>query len=147
MQRPRGPRPRGRARDVDAGDPPRREVRGRSSFATWVYRIAIHRCRDAVRREGRHAVLRSQSGSHARRVSRSLVVDAASEDSQPDRLGDVLGLLWQPDREALLLCHMRGMTHEQAASVLGIPLGTLKTRVHRAMRQLRGSLETEEPTP
>lgn len=80
-------------------------------------------------------------------MSRSLVVDAASEDSQPDRLGDVLGLLWQPDREALLLCHMRGMTHEQAASVLGIPLGTLKTRVHRAMRQLRGSLETEEPTP
>lgn len=102
--------------------------KGKSSFATWVYRIAVHRCRDVMARE--RALAR-----RARRACAESTVRASGADLAWTR--SVVGGLPQHEREVVLLCHMRGMTHEQAAAVLGIPPGTLKTRMTRAMRRLR----------
>jgi len=100
--------------------------RGQSSFATWVYRIAVNRCRDTVERERR-----------ANRRSEANGIGARTPPEEPDWLGSAVERLPQREREVVLLCHMRGMTHEQAAAVLGIPLGTLKSRLTRAMTTLR----------
>ncbi|UYV13575.1 MAG: RNA polymerase sigma factor [Phycisphaera sp.] len=105
--------------------------RGKSSFATWVYRIAVHRCRDVMAKE--RAVAR-----RARRASEGLPGGGSATDL--DWARGVVGGLPQREREVVLLCHMRGMTHEQAAAVLGIPPGTLKTRMTRAMKRLRETM-------
>lgn len=104
------------------------KFRGKSSFATWVYRIAVHRCRDVM----------AQERAVARRGKRASVGRPnGGSDADQDWARGVVGGLPQREREVVLLCHMRGMTHEQAAAVLGIPPGTLKTRMTRAMGRLR----------
>lgn len=104
------------------------KFKGKSTFATWVYRIAVHRCRDAMAKE-RAVAWRAKRASVERPTGGS--------DADQEWARSVVGGLPQREREVVLLCHMRGMTHEQAAAVLGIPPGTLKTRMTRAMKRLR----------
>ena len=47
-------------------------------------------------------------------------------------------------RLVLILCYHRGLTHQQSAEILEIPLGTLKTRLHGALTRLRESLALEK---
>lgn len=102
------------------------KFKGKSSFATWVYRIAVHRCRDVMASE--RAVAKRAGRAGSRPTPASVGDDGARE---------AVARLPLPEREVVLLCHMRGMTHEQAAAVLGIAPGTLKTRMTRAMERLR----------
>lgn len=107
-----------------------RTFRGGSSFKTWIYRIAINCCRDAKRRA--HAVAAS--------------VPAEPPADFPEPSDDAAALrahlrAVHPDRRLiLLLCYHQGMTHTQAADILGLPLGTLKTRLHAALTELRARL-------
>lgn len=101
--------------------------RGQSSFATWVYRIAVNRCREAMERE-RRANRQREAGPPA---------DPAPAD-ESEWVRSAVDRLPHREREIVLLCHMRGMTHEQGAAVLGVPVGTLKSRLTRAMATLRG---------
>lgn len=112
----------------------------RSSFATWVYRIAVNRCRDINRRERR---LRARERMAATRSGR---MDAGSGAGlvAMDALMKAMNGMDEREREIVLLCHHRGMTHEQAAGVLGIPVGTLKTRLYRSMRSLRAAVGDAE---
>lgn len=107
----------------------------RAQVRTWLYRIVINRCSDIRARE-----LRSVNGvvtnAHAR------VTDG---DTTSDLRVAVEGLP-ESQRLVLLLCYHRGLTHEQAAEVLDLPVGTLKTRLHGALEALRGVLKPE-PKP
>ncbi len=55
-------------------------------------------------------------------------------------LQDAIDRLNDDKRDVVLLCYHRGLTHPLAAEVLQIPVGTLKSRLHAAMRELRGML-------
>lgn len=46
-------------------------------------------------------------------------------------------------RTVVLLCYHQGMTHEQVAEILDVPLGTIKSRLHSALQQLRARLSPE----
>lgn len=102
-----------------------------------------------------------------RRVAHNLVVDghrtrlarppelelAAEHDeaaAQPDHaesvllsttVADVLGRIWPPHRAAVVEVYLRDRTCAQAAAALGIPEGTVKSRVHYALRTLRREAE------
>lgn len=103
--------------------------RAGASVRTWLYRIVINRCLD-MRKTRRGAV--SLNGT----VAAALPVEAM--DTTP--LRRAMGMLSRDQQIVLLLCHHRGLTHEQAADVLGIPVGTLKSRQHAAMAQLRKAM-------
>lgn len=71
--------------------------------------------------------------------------------AQEDRLE--IGAVWQsfyrlpePQRAALLLIALEGMSYEDAADVLDIPIGTLMSRIHRAREKLRRLLEEADKT-
>ena len=49
-------------------------------------------------------------------------------------------------RALVLLCYHAGVTHPQAAEILGIPLGTLKSRLHATLTHLRQTLPEEVRT-
>lgn len=120
----------------------------RSSVKTWLYRIVINRCKD-LRARRTMAALPEQDFGVARR---GIGVDA-SQDDAPHRLNGteraaalhlaVAGLP-APTRLLLLLCYHHNLTHEQAADVLEIPLGTLKSRLNTALNELRKTLKREE---
>jgi len=103
---------------------------GRAQVRTWLYRIAINRCTDIRNRE-----FLPLNG-----------VPRIAETKDPDSIGQlrhVVERLPDAQRLVLLLCYHRGLTHEHAADVLNIPVGTLKTRLHAALESLRAAMRTE----
>lgn len=120
----------------------------RSSVKTWLYRILINRALDLRAADQQRRISASQP------VQEHLLIDEHSppprDDEQHARLRSALNELPESSRLILLLCKHQGLTGEQAADVMGIPLGTLKTKQAAAMRQLRiamGVPEEDSPTP
>lgn len=60
-------------------------------------------------------------------------------------VGEALRSLSDPDREALLLTAWEGLTHREAARVLGIKEATFTVRLHRAKRRLRRAVDRSQP--
>lgn len=112
---------------------------GRSSFRTWVYRIAVNRCRDlaAMSRRGMTA-----SPAALEAMPDRAAASAASPERDAELRAAVAGLP-ERQREVILLCYHEGLTHEQAADVLEVPVGTLKSRLHAALTELRKRLSNE----
>ena len=111
-------------------------------FEAWLFRIAVNRLRDEMRRRRRHAVPIESTTLAA--------IGPAMEDATPvDRarlhelLARALGELGPSDREVIELRHIGGMSFRQMADHLDEPLGTLLARHHRALRKLRGALGPE----
>ena len=108
---------------------------GRSSVVTWLYRIALYRW-------GRiHGARRPETVP----LDEETVGAAAAPDPASagvERLSLESGLLALPDglREAFLLVKVEGLKYREAAQVLGVPLGTVQSRVHDAVVRLRALL-------
>jgi RNA polymerase sigma-70 factor (ECF subfamily) len=114
---------------------------GRSSVKTWLYRVAINRARDLaaskMARPAPSAIVQTLEAANA----------AGESTGDPDDLAGLhraMAKLAEPARLILLLCYHRGLTLAQAAEVLNIPLGTLKSRLHAALNELRATLSKEE---
>ena len=78
--------------------------------------------------------------------------DRASPPNQEDsvvisELDRALDALEPEQRGALLLVALEDLSYAQAAAVLGIPLGTLMSRLHRARKRLQACLEGSTPIP
>ena len=94
---------------------------GRARYSTWLTRIAW-RCRiDDLRR--------------ARPVE-NVPETVAADDNQAE-VNDMLARLDVKERAALILCEGHGWTHPEAAALLDMPLGTLKSTVARAKEKCR----------
>lgn len=114
--------------------------KGNSSVKTWLYRILINECRD-MRRPARR-------GAPRLRLARDGGEVAGAGDGAREWARDVqaaLGALPEEKREIVLLCYHAGVTHAVAADILEVPLGTLKSRLHGALKDLRRALgKTDE---
>jgi RNA polymerase sigma-70 factor, ECF subfamily len=108
-----------------------RNFRGESSVSTWLFGIANNECRRLLRK-GRSAPVQ---------LLLDLAEDASveSEQSLVDReaLSQAMLKLSQEHREVVILHELDGLTYEEAAVVLGIPVGTVKSRLHHAFLNLR----------
>ncbi len=114
---------------------------GRSTVSTWLFGIARRQARDRQRR------LRPDH------VPLDGIADTPSDDPRPDAevlaaadradLAAALGRLPIHHREPLVLAFAHGLSGPEIASVLGIPEGTVKSRLHAARRALRAILEPE----
>lgn len=99
---------------------------GRARFSTWLIRIAW-RCRlDTLRRQ-----VRSEDVSQV----------AAVGSAEPGEVADMLSRLSESERASLVLCEGHGWTHAEAAELLEMPLGTLKSTVARAKAKCRAMWE------
>ncbi len=107
---------------------------GRSSFKTWLYRIAINQCR-TVKSRVKPVVAAAESPESTE----------AAPISADDKgwLREQVRQLSPDKRTVVLLCYHEGMTHSQAAEVLEVPIGTLKSRLHAALTTLRGAMASE----
>ena len=98
---------------------------GRARYSTWLTRIAW-RCRlDALRKERKEEEI-GDTHSHA---------------PPSGEVEDMLGRLSENERAALVLCEGHGWTHGEAAELLAMPLGTLKSTVGRAKAKCRAMWE------
>jgi RNA polymerase sigma-70 factor (ECF subfamily) len=115
--------------------------RGDSSPRTWLLGIALNQCRNGLRKAMRDP-------AKVRLVSTPLS-DRGEPEEPPhetrviDRqvLEQALNRLSSEHREVVLLHEGDGLTYEEAAAVLGVPIGTVKSRLYHAFSNLRRTLE------
>ncbi len=117
---------------------------GRSEFFTWLYRIAVNRALNSRRDTAR----RRTSGLDDPRVQAAVAVDAYGDPRRAAelrqtyaRLVSALDRLSPTLRSTVVLVSLQGLSHDEAAAVLGCPSGTVAWRIHEARNQLRASLE------
>lgn len=119
-----------------------KSFRGNSSVKTWLYRITINRCRDLMAERdwtaggaGAAGAVEAMGGSAS---------EAWLEEAESRRvLRERVAALGPAKSLVILLCYQQGMTHEQAAEILDVPLGTLKSRLSAALGELRQTLPQE----
>jgi RNA polymerase sigma-70 factor (ECF subfamily) len=101
----------------------------------WLSRVAINIQRSRWRRMKRYA------GLQPRLVERGMPPDVRAETLD---LLEVLGGLPAGQREAVVLHHLADLPVEEVAAVLGVPAGTVKSRLSRARVALARALDDEE---
>ena len=112
-----------------------------ASAAAWLRRIATNLFLDAARRRARLRV----DALSPERAERMVDAGGAADRRLDERTleSDVVAALdrLSPDfRATVVLCDIEGVSHEEAAQALGVRVGTVRTRLHRARAQLRDAL-------
>jgi len=112
--------------------------RGESSLSTWIYAITRNTCLTARKRKAadRGISMEAAGVRHAAEL-------AASPGRPPDHRPDILRLvdsLPEQYRQVIRLFHMEEKSYEEVALMLDLPLGTVKTYLHRARKQLAKKL-------
>lgn len=116
----------------------------RGRLISWLLSVAHHRAVDRLRR--RRLELRYRTDY---RVAEPVQAPATPEEQLVAQARDeavvrALRTLPEPQRLAVQLAYLHGMTQTEIAAALGEPLGTVKTRLRLAMQKLRTSLELAE---
>jgi RNA polymerase sigma-70 factor (ECF subfamily) len=110
---------------------------GHSAFSTWLYRVAVNTCYDQTRRSSRHSTEPFSEGLDP--ADESAQDDFQSAEVRPD-LEAALASLPPDFRAAVVLCDAEGLSLQTSAEILGIPVGTVKSRVFRGRRLLAEAL-------
>jgi RNA polymerase sigma-70 factor (ECF subfamily) len=125
---------------------------GESSFYTWVYRIAVNLALSNRRRRRPTARLDNGSGTRRtdpaidpRETDPALPLERAERDQM---IQDALNSLADDHRAVVVMKEYDGLHYEEIAAVLGIPVGTVRSRLHRARcelkERLRGLIDSED---
>jgi RNA polymerase sigma-70 factor (ECF subfamily) len=116
----------------------------RSSFSTWLYRIAANIAIDFRRRERRHPTMRGEEAETEIQKLPSNVGDSfkqAQRGEMSRRIKDALDQLTPEHRAAILLREVEGLSYDEISEVLQCPRGTVMSRLHYARNHLREILK------
>ncbi len=119
--------------------------KGEAAFYSWLFRIALNASISARRKTRRMSVSvelrREESGLEPSDDSPSNEPSYAMDVSDRQRLvRQALSEMSEEFRTALVLKEMDGMSYEEIAEVVDVPLGTVRSRIHRARLELRAKL-------
>jgi len=108
-----------------------------AKFSTWIFAIAYHACCDRLNRQKRYASDEMPDFADAAPgpEQQAVALDEAG------RLRAAIDALPEKYRTVVTLFHLQGRQYEEIASVLNLPLGTVKTHLFRAKEQLRRLLD------
>jgi RNA polymerase sigma factor (sigma-70 family) len=112
----------------------RGSLRDRDRFDAWFERILVNQCRDQLRRRKRAVQLASPP------IGFEPAATPPETGADPE-LDQALGRLDADHRVVVVMRFWQDRTVDDIAARLGIPAGTVKSRLHNALRALRGSLE------
>jgi RNA polymerase sigma-70 factor (ECF subfamily) len=111
----------------------------------WLYGIATNLVAKHLRREARR--LRATARLAGRRLPPTDIADevsgAVDASARWRRVADAVAALPAPERDALVLHAWEGLAYEDVATALAVPVGTVRSRLHRARSRLR---ELDGPT-
>ncbi len=124
---------------------PNYRIEGPARFETWLYRVTVNRCRSRMRRK---ALPQAEWEDLDERLERIPEINPRHDPERVTLERERAGALWQavdtlPEshRVVVLLRYQHNLSYQEIAQVLGVRLGTIKSRLHNAMRMIREALE------
>ena len=115
----------------------------------WLYTIATHQAIDALRRNGRHQAVsldeqrESEGEGDCQRLMEMLEnrepgpLDHATRQEQREQVRAAVDQLPEFLRQVLVLAYYQGLKYREIADIVGIPVGTVKSRLHAALVRLQ----------
>jgi RNA polymerase sigma-70 factor (ECF subfamily) len=120
-----------------------RGLRDPDRFDAWIYRLLIRGCYRAAGQQRRRDVTEIDLGpTHQPATS-----DAQRQVALHDQLARGFERLSREQRAVVVLHHYVGLSLVEAAGVLQIPLGTMQSRLSRALQTMRAAIEADDRTP
>jgi RNA polymerase sigma-70 factor (ECF subfamily) len=117
-----------------------RALRDPDAWDAWLHRLTVRACYSQARRDKRRGVVELDVGPDRDPVGPADAEGALAERDQLERLLARLPI----DQRAVIVLHFYvGLPLTEAAGILGIPVGTAKSRLHRGLDVLRGAIAAE----
>jgi RNA polymerase sigma-70 factor (ECF subfamily) len=134
------------------------QFRGEAHFGSWLLAITVNQCRNRLklwkrRARSGHESLSAPSGEEGANVRRELADTGATaaealEGRQLEALvGEELARVDEEFRTVLVLRELQGVAYEEIARLLGVPVGTVKSRLHRGRAELRDRVRRRLAAP
>jgi RNA polymerase sigma-70 factor (ECF subfamily) len=113
-------------------------LRSPDRFDAWLHRLLVRACIDEARRLRRHRLDVQLTPFHTPAVD-----DGSSVAIDRDQLGRGFSRLEPEARALIVLHHYLDLPLQEVAIACGIPLGTAKSRLHRALQSMRAALDAD----
>jgi RNA polymerase sigma-70 factor (ECF subfamily) len=126
-----------------------RSFRGDAQLSTWIHRVAVNASLDVLRKRKRH-VTHPIEEAHETPSDDISPEDAAANAARAVEVQRALSSVSEEHRAVLVLHDLNDLDYAETAAALDIPVGTVKSRLHRArieMAGLLGHLREERPVP
>lgn len=118
---------------------------GRSSFYTWLYGIFMNKFRSRLRKKKRRASVTSSGGeAELGRLADDKAPDVhemIEKEERKEAIRDVIDELPLHHRSVITLRYIENMSYENIAGVLDCSLGTVKSRIHYALKKVAQKLQ------
>ena len=118
---------------------------GNSAFFTWLYRIAYNVAVSKIRRRKPTVSLTANDNDDSRSFdfegNAPPPDDRMSRSEDVEQLQNAMGRLSEEHRTVLVLREMQQLDYDAISEVLELPIGTVRSRIHRAREQLKQQLE------
>jgi RNA polymerase sigma-70 factor (ECF subfamily) len=131
-----------------------RHYRPMGRFRSWLLKIAQNLCIDHLRKQGRIKIIPLNSGEGDDENPPDLLQHIEATDADPAAEFEsretrhlielALQELSGEQRTAFVLCQFQGMSYGEIAEIQRCPVGTVKSRLHTALTQIRDFLKTHE---
>lgn len=110
----------------------------KASVSTWLFTIARYKHIDRLRRDGRHSL---ESDEPDLRASDEPEADAnVLQDQRAAAVKNAIAGLPADQQTVIVMSFNQGLSHSEIAEQLGLPLGTVKSRIRRAFQRMREEL-------
>ena len=115
-----------------------------SLFSTWLHKIAVNTCLDAIRKRKDNKVSMEVMDEHGRHLVDDTSSEFAERSIQKDTIQKALYTLKERDRVIIVLKDIQGYSYEEISQILKCPMGTVRSRLSRARALLVEILDKME---
>jgi RNA polymerase sigma-70 factor (ECF subfamily) len=119
------------------------QFRGESAFTTWLHRITVNACYDILRKKARQPLLRAVGEDEREAEPGPPVEDHAAAVAGDIDVERALQEIPDDFRAVLILADVHDLPYEEIATILEIPTGTVKSRLHRGRAALGRAMGLE----
>ncbi len=111
------------------------------SFSGWLYRVAINHCMDEFRKKRYQMKQVEMDSVHDVNAEHPEVVFMKKEKSR--QLERLIGTLPEDERLIILLRYINELSYDAISDLVGVPLSTVRNKLHRAKRKMRKMVKRE----
>lgn len=112
----------------------------RAKFTTWLYRVTLNTAREWMRKQAREQKMLDRL-----KVEKAILPHCPSEDKADFDLQKSIRHLPDRQREALVLRYFEQLSIRETAKIMGCREGTIKSHLHKALKNMRHHLEVKRP--